>query len=212
MEKDIILHDGITFVRYPESRSKSARRYYYPERGGKRIRGVGAYHCVLWQAANGPIPDGHHVHHRDGNPLNNSLDNLECLSPAEHCARHAPEFREQRQAHINRIRPAASAWHASPEGRAWHVEHGRETWRNRQGVERTCVQCGARYVSMALRDTDLCCSRACIAKYYRATRRYHEDRACVVCGNTFSIYKYEPQSTCSRRCGCVLRRRSKAGL
>jgi len=38
----------------------------------------------LWESINGPIPKGYHIHHKDGNPYNNSIDNLECLSPEEH--------------------------------------------------------------------------------------------------------------------------------
>jgi len=39
----------------------------------------------------GPIPDGWEVHHRDRDPSNNDLANLECLPPAEHHALHDAE-------------------------------------------------------------------------------------------------------------------------
>lgn len=32
----------------------------------------------------GPIPEGYHVHHKDGNTWNNSPDNLVAISPADH--------------------------------------------------------------------------------------------------------------------------------
>lgn len=39
---------------------------------------------IVWAMAHGQIPPYHHIHHRDGNTLNDSLDNLECLSGYAH--------------------------------------------------------------------------------------------------------------------------------
>ena len=38
----------------------------------------------IWEEANGPIPDGHEIHHIDGDRSNNALSNLACLSLQEH--------------------------------------------------------------------------------------------------------------------------------
>jgi hypothetical protein len=45
-------------------------------------------HRMVWEAAHGPIPQGHHIHHINGDKLDNRLCNLECLTPAEHNRRH----------------------------------------------------------------------------------------------------------------------------
>ena len=37
-------------------------------------------HRVVWEAFNGPIPEGLDIDHIDGNPHNNSLDNLQAIS------------------------------------------------------------------------------------------------------------------------------------
>jgi hypothetical protein len=52
--------------------------------GGKSVY----EHRVLWERAFGPIPPGHHIHHKDEDPLNNALDNLECLPHGAHVAHH----------------------------------------------------------------------------------------------------------------------------
>lgn len=50
---------------------------------------------VVWEFANGPIPAGFGVHHRDENKLNDALDNLELLSKADHLAVHRIAFQDQ---------------------------------------------------------------------------------------------------------------------
>jgi hypothetical protein len=63
----------------------------WPNNRYKRITvdGRSVYeHRVLWEQAFGPIPAGHHIHHKDEDPRNNSLDNLECLPHAVHTAHH----------------------------------------------------------------------------------------------------------------------------
>ena len=42
-------------------------------------------HNVVWERSTGQrIPLGHEIHHRDENPLNNSIDNLQLLSRLDH--------------------------------------------------------------------------------------------------------------------------------
>ncbi len=48
----------------------------------------GREHILIWKKANGNIPIGHSIHHRDLNKLNNSIDNLELLSHKEHRKKH----------------------------------------------------------------------------------------------------------------------------
>ena len=48
---------------------------------------------VNWEAANGPLPKGKLVHHKDRNPLNDDPSNLQALTRAEHLAEHRDEHR-----------------------------------------------------------------------------------------------------------------------
>ncbi|WQZ01618.1 NHN endonuclease [Klebsiella phage Adeo] len=52
---------------------KSYKQYYKGPRG----------HIRVWEAANGPIPDGYYIDHIDGNPLNDELSNLRLALPKE---------------------------------------------------------------------------------------------------------------------------------
>ena len=42
----------------------------------------------VWSDANGEIPKGMHIHHKDGDCSNDALENLECVTPKEHAQRH----------------------------------------------------------------------------------------------------------------------------
>tara|TARA_R100001244_G_scaffold2541_1_gene3930 strand:- start:9295 stop:9837 length:543 start_codon:yes stop_codon:yes gene_type:complete len=50
---------------------------------------------VVWEAVNGPLPEGMVVHHEDRDPLNDDLGNLTALTRAEHLAEHRNEFRRE---------------------------------------------------------------------------------------------------------------------
>jgi hypothetical protein len=49
----------------------------------------------IWEQANGPIPDGFGVHHKDRDKLNDDLCNLELKSKAAHLDEHRPEFADK---------------------------------------------------------------------------------------------------------------------
>lgn len=52
---------------------------------------------VVWSEANGPVPTGMLVHHKDRDTLNDSLGNLELVTRAEHLAEHLREYSEARK-------------------------------------------------------------------------------------------------------------------
>jgi hypothetical protein len=53
-------------------------------RTGKQIM----EHRLVWENHNGKIPKGYFIHHKDGNKLNNDINNLEILTPMEHKRKH----------------------------------------------------------------------------------------------------------------------------
>jgi len=155
----------------------------YLSRGGKRL------HRDVWKAAFGPIPKGCHIHHRDGNVLNNRLENLECLPAESHLAisragRDTPEggwFTE-------RARDRAAEWHSSPEGRLWHKRHAERTksWTKWKREEKPCAHCGKLHMALVRKsgNSGKFCSQACKVAAYRDrgkaneyARRYRERKA-----------------------------------
>lgn len=56
------------------------------------INGKRVYeHRLVWEKYYGEIPKGYHIHHKNGNKLDNSINNLELLSKQEHIRKHAIE-------------------------------------------------------------------------------------------------------------------------
>ena len=68
------------------------REYVCWKVNGKQVRQLA--HRWIWEQANGPIPEGHEIHHRDHNALNNDLDNLMCVTAEWHDNYHQ-RIREQ---------------------------------------------------------------------------------------------------------------------
>lgn len=179
---ETIVFNGIRFHRRPDSKHKHHRRYYWPH-DSHRKRGVGALHVEIWKFHNGTIPKGNHIHHIDGNTLNNDINNLACLTPAEHGAAHVGDPNR----HSNR-------------GRVLPRIH-----------ESKCAQCGKNFKSKH-RSGAKYCSQNCESKYSRVNKLHHEQRPCPVCGTTFIYDKHAHRPlTCSRVCGQAARtdRRAK---
>lgn len=201
---ETIEYRGIIFRRYPQSLRWPDRMYYTPS-SPYRHKGVDRLHQEIWKDANGPIPPGHHIHHRDGNPLNNALDNLACVPGSQHNEYHmsllSPAERARRRAWFHHIRPSSSNWHRSEAGREWHHELGQLSWHGRGYATYRCHHCGALFESRA-NDTHAIkfCSGACKSAARRAAGKDQEERICVICGKRYQTNRYARSATCSRSC------------
>ena len=95
MERETITYNGKDYHRYPESNRRQLRAYYW--RHDKWKEPPFALHRQIWIDNFGEIPKGYVVHHKDGDTLNNSIENLECISRHDHCSGHMlSEERRQR--------------------------------------------------------------------------------------------------------------------
>lgn len=198
---EIIEFNGERFYRYPDGKG-SAARYFQPHQHA-RERGIQALHQEIWKSIHGPIPEGYDVHHADSDTLNNAPENLECISEAEHTARHL-EQQQKRGGSANQlalldvIRPLAAAWHGSEEGKAWHSEHSKQIWADREPRAFTCEYCGKTGFSKTLHQRF--CDGTCRQRQANGFQNFQaQSRQCVVCGTTFNPANYN-QKYCTRPC------------
>src|SRR5688500_17131846 len=97
-------------------------------------------HRAIWEKEVGPIPEGYHVHHKNDDKGDNSLDNLEILSVHDHNAHHL-------DAKIGPYRVIAHARSRESNARARQKRLEREL---------SCAVCGGPYRSGAITHSAFC--------------------------------------------------------
>lgn len=203
-----VTYRGVTFRNYPGT------PYYCPGQGD-RARGIESLHREVWKHERGPIPDGWEIHHRHPDDLaTTDPDRLECLTPAEHAARHAADRSERGRtpehlAHLAAVRPLAAGWHSTDEGRAWHAEHARAVWQTAKTKPAVCEWCGESYLHVTAARF---CSNRCKSAHRRASGVDDERRTCEGCGKPWTVNRYSKQRFCGRACAVRHRSRYPAGV
>lgn len=208
MQVETVVFNGIKFRRYPESSSKSHKRYFSP--GGQHIKnGVEQLHREVYKKYHGQIPDGYHVHHIDGNHLNNAPDNLVAISRLEHLELHkGREVSQEMLDHLENIRPLTKEWHRSDEGRGWHRRHAKKIWETKEPSESICQQCGKVYETFFPSRSKFC-SNGCKSAHRWSIGADFVTKNCIRCGKSFRSNKYNKTKTCGNSCAAYLRERRK---
>lgn len=163
-------------------------------------------HRDIWEHYKCKIPKGYHIHHIDGNKLNNEIENLEIKKAKEHLAEHMTLERKQfAREVINKIaRPKAIIWHKSKEGLAWHKKHFEDSLRKSidTKINKFCQVCGQEYqVNLGCANKSKFCSNNCKIKFRKKLGLDNIEKSCIVCASHFTTNKYSKVKTCSRKCG-----------
>ena len=190
---------GFTWYRQPDSPRRNDRVYYKSCVGG-RPRYL---HRAIWEASNGAIPRGWHVHHRNGDPFDNRLENLEARDGREHLREHGSERWEANPESILRglekARALAPEWHRSKEGREWHSVNAKRVVAARRSSMCKCKECGSDFVGF---DGAFFCGIKCTNRWHARERRRsgvdNVERTCGKCGKPFTVNKYSKQQNCCR--------------
>lgn len=124
----------------PTIQAFMGQRYYlcgrYFQRAGTRL------HIAVWEAAHGPVPQGHAVHHRDHTKTNNALANLELFSKSAHHVHHGRTTTTAQRAARQRNVVAATAGNARLTREERSVA-SRSGWELRSTAVVHCTICGA---------------------------------------------------------------------
>lgn len=188
--------DGIKF--YPDKKG-----YWLGRR--KDTKKPVRLHTYVWEYHNGPVPHGYHVHHKDHNPDNNEIENLELIEKFAHLSYHS-NLQDKAWARRNMLEnavPAAKLWHKSPEGRLWHSENARKTLTAKleTTVKKTCQCCGKEYeVPQFAAKGSRFCSLNCKAQWRRDSGVDNIEYPCEMCGTPIWTNKYAKKRFCSDEC------------
>lgn len=186
--KKTIIYDGFKFT-------KSEGKTYYRSTKNKTD-----LHRYVWVKYNGEIQNGFHVHHKDHNTDNNSIENLEILSREEHLKYHASKIDKKKMREwAETIRPLTKEWHGSEAGIEWHKKH----YENNKDklhvkVEKKCQQCGDNYFTT--KNDSKFCSNKCKAKFRRDSGVDNVEKKCEECGGKFVSNKYAKIRFCGKSC------------
>jgi len=167
------------------------QRYY---RLSDRSKAESLLHRAIWIYHKGDILEGHHIHHKDANRLNNDIDNLECLEQSIH---HKIKWQEKRKEMLEAI----LSNRGEPYKRS--IKHKQETskrnskyWKESLPSEIQCPDCKKMFVTKQPKLALRC--RPCQKKKHYSDSQ--EQRNCELCRNPFMVYKYSHTTTCSMKC------------
>ena len=127
-------------------------------------------HRQIWIDNFGPVPENHQIHHKNGNKLDNRLENLECVHIAEHRRIHNAQKEIQYQ--VCKIGSKLSEkkkrrYYLLKEGKNIQSENSKIFWNSRGEVTRICVVCSTHYLTRCARTRHGCCSNSCRCYLYR---------------------------------------------
>lgn len=167
-------------------------------------------HTYIWEKHNGEVPSGYAIHHKDHNPDNNSIENLEIVKISDH-ARYHGNLRDKEELKRNlheKARPKAIEWHKGEAGREWHKSHYQKT---KEALHRkvlvTCEYCGKTVEKGMGSKKNRFCSDKC-KNDYRQNKDLTET-VCKICGVVFESNRTKPATCCSHECRVVARNESK---
>ena len=197
MIKEIIEFNGIKFYRYPESKHHSARFYFKCSKTKLVKERKASLHRYIWSYLNGDIPEGHHIHHIDGNTFNNDISNLGCVPIDKHLSDHSKSRfldkmeREKQTERLKHLREKTKEWHRSEEGKKWHSGH-RNAMKQLK-IEKRCINCQKGiWVEQSFsnfKNSKRYCSRKCKTAYNRMNGMGRIDIKCFYCNKIFQVYK-----------------------
>ncbi len=146
------IYDWLRIAKTPRRSHREAQLLRHPGRPDRYQHTRTRYtHRVVWEEANGPIPEDYHIHHKDGDRANNDLSNLELLSDTEHGHLHGKqggrpskgviecvECGEFRQHYVrDRCKTCYLTWRS------------RERYQGRQGSQIVCIVCSQERIHCA---------------------------------------------------------------
>lgn len=198
VKRDDLFYNGFWYYKYPESKSYTTKYYYYRQDNNKKVIFL---HKVIYQEYFGEIPKGYHIHHIDGNCVNNHITNLEALSPSEHSKIHSQKQKEN----LKKFRClfCGKEYEAFFNGTNKFCSIScKDKYRRRSGVDNTediCIICGSTFTHNK-KNKIATCSQKC---HTILTNKKREVKCiCKHCGKEYIGHTTNVENKwCSKSCG-----------
>lgn len=156
-------------------------------------------HRIIYEEEIGPVPEGHDIHHKDGNRYNNSIENLECLTKSDHMRLHAKERRWALSVTMSVNSDRIHEWHRSEKGKEFLSKKAKKQWEERKFRTFTFHACNKDFQSNHNTDPKYCGDN-CVQAARRESGVDNEERECRICKTKFVINKYQKTQVCSMAC------------
>ena len=161
---EIAEYRGKKYYRYPDNKSIGLSLYFYHPYKDKTTESL---HRAVYTNEVGDIPEGYHIHHKDGNQLNNSVENLVCIERSKHMSKHANESWENRETVQRVCEFCGKTFDTRFLGPIRFCSAKCTTkWRHASGIddeERVCEYCGETFMTNKYKKHRYC-SNSCVAK------------------------------------------------
>ena len=160
-------------------------------------------HRAVYRYYRGEIPDGYIIHHIDGNPTNNDISNLQCLTNSEHRKIHHLMMPAKNSVCINCGKKflyrsvGVSARFCSAKCREIYDVKERASGRYET---RTCEICGKDFRTRKRNSATTCSSKCAAVKKKKNYIPQKITAVCEFCGKEFLTNKFHPASCCSTHC------------
>lgn len=164
---------------------------------------VTSIHQAVWNYFVGELVTGNEIHHKNSNPEDNDLSNLQSLTKAEHRRIHnlnAPT-------RLSKCKMCGKEFATRSAGKTlakFCSDKCRDAYKflSKESAvfeERICVICGKKYKTEK-RSTSKTCSRKCTGRIRWSRPRVKIMVTCEICGKPFETNKTRPARFCSKRC------------
>lgn len=173
-----IIFNGVIFRRYPNSKNKAQSYYFRP--GMREVKkGIKSLHQEIWISHNGKIPKGYFIHHKDGNPTNNKISNLELIDSKEHSSHHRKlewsdkKIRPEKLKQLKKARVKAFSWHKTEDGKKYHKWLGKRSkayYKNKEPRKLICSYCKEEFLTKSTKPVVLYCNSSCSHRSLRVLR------------------------------------------
>lgn len=196
--------EGFKYKRYPNAKLPRRRNYFQRHVKVEGKLTTTYLHREIWKTHHGEIPKGFHIHHKDGNPLNNAIENFECLSALEHRKKHADELGMTISEYYKYVKSKGVSWNKTIEGRNFKSQQAKNIWKNRRPIPMICRFCNKSFSKHSTRGLkNEFCSQNCTKRHGFMTGEYAIEKQCIECSNIFKCRPDKPRLTCSKACQSI---------